>query len=221
MSDPATPQTLASEFADLNRRLAALERSPQLKSSSIKGGALTIYDASGNAIVQMGEIDTDQHGLLVTNAAGATLLKVYGEEGFGAPVRGFPWRESSPVFESTTSATFVGMWQAHLPAVEADGVYMSNCTITLNAADTAEVKVYVDGSTETDTLTLSGATATQWAVKLNWEHGLTRGVGPYGFHLQVRRSAGTAAAVNVYEPSVFEERSATSSVATSGGLTAS
>ena len=224
MSDPALPQDLHTHIRALERRIAALERSPQLVSSSIKGGAIRVLDSSGNEIGVIGQFDgsgeTDAVGMRIQDSTGADLLFVTEASGFGIPVRGVPWRENPAVFQSTTSGTFTTLWSAFLPVVEANAV-RATCVVTLDAADEAEVKVYVDGSTETDTVTLSGATATQWTVTLNWEHGLTRGVGPYTFQLQVRRSSGTTAAVNVYEPTVFEERNSNSVSATSGGLTAS
>ena len=55
MADPAVPQSMATEFAEMKRRISSLERSAQLKSSSIKGGALRVLDANGNEIFTAGE----------------------------------------------------------------------------------------------------------------------------------------------------------------------
>ena len=66
---------------------------------------------------------------------------------------------------------------------------------------------------------LDGSTATQWTVTLNWLHGLTRGTGPHTFEVQAKRSAGTAANVNIFEPSQGLTQQ-TGNGATSGGLTA-
>lgn len=133
-------------------------------------------------------------------------------------LRGFPWRESTVVTQSTTSGTFTALWSAHLPKVGADAL-SSVWVIGVNAADTAQCKVVVNG-TESDTVTLAGSTATSWTVTLAWAHGLTRGAGPYDVEVQVRRSAGTAAAVTCGEPSVMVERDSNAVSATSGGLTA-
>lgn len=168
MHDPAMPSDLVDELRALSARVSALERSPELVSTAL---------------------------------------------------RGFPWRESTPVTQSTTSASFAAQWSAHLPVVGADAL-VSSWTIGVNAADTAECKVVIGGS-ETDTVTLAGSTATSWTVALAWSHGLSRDAGPYTVEVHVRRSVGTAAAVTCGEPTVLQERDSNAAGSTSGGLTAS
>lgn len=51
MPDPALPASLAAELAELRRRLDAVERSPRLPNSSIRGGALTILNEDGTDVV--------------------------------------------------------------------------------------------------------------------------------------------------------------------------
>ena len=222
VSDPALPPSLNADIRELRLRLDNLERSPRLISSSIEGGALRVLDSSGNEIFVAGEFthSTTKLGMRIQATNGADLLLVTSEDGAGIPRRALPWR---PVitqdFESTTSGTFVVAWESRMGVADADALRTS-LLVTLNAADTAEVKC-VMGADETDTVTLSGATQTQWTLDLEWDHGKTLGGGPHDFKIHVRRSAGTTAAVNVYRPHPLEQTNAFSIAATSGGLTAS
>lgn len=59
MADPAVPQNLADRLGELERRLAALERSPQLEHSSVRRGGLTVYDEDGVRAARLGQALTD------------------------------------------------------------------------------------------------------------------------------------------------------------------
>ena len=222
MTDPALPQSLITEIGDLKRRLDNLERSPQLLSSSITGGALRVLDSSGNEIAVLGDFtagEGDATGIRIQNSAGADILFISEVSGFGIPRRAVPWRPAIVAdFESTTSASFVDAWDSQLGVVDANGL-KTQFVVTLNAADTAEVKIVL-GAANTDTVSLLGSTATQWTVDLKWNHGITLGGGPILFRLQVRRSAGSGGNVNVHRPHPLEVVNSNSISATSGGLTA-
>ena len=71
--------------------------------------------------------------------------------------------------------------------------------------------------------TTSATFVTAWDSRVGVveSHGLTLGGGPLNFNLQVRRSAGSTAAINVYEPHPLEQTTGVTVSATSGGLTAS
>jgi len=220
MTDPALPQTLGTEIADLKRRLAALERSPQLKSASIKGGALRVLDSSDNEIFIAGEFDGGATGVRVQATDGSAIMYVSDTAGFGIPRRALPWRPAIVQdSQSTTSATFVTAWDARWGVADADGL-KTNFVVTLNAADEAEIKCSM-GADETDTVTLVGSTQTQWAIDLNWDHGKSLNSGSHLFLVEVRRSSGTGGNVNVWRPHPLEATNAGSISATAGGLVAS
>lgn len=65
MPDPAVPESLMTRISDLERRLRALERSPQLTSSSIRDGTLSILDGDGTTTVEVG--DSTVLGMTVRN----------------------------------------------------------------------------------------------------------------------------------------------------------
>lgn len=58
---------LAEKLADLERRLADLEGTPQLGNSSIEDGYLDVNDADGIPVLRMGEQDNGVYGLLPFN----------------------------------------------------------------------------------------------------------------------------------------------------------
>lgn len=70
MAGQQLPDDLFAWLRDLDRRLVALERSPQLTSASIKDGALTIYNSAGQPIVVLGKQANGRYGLRTYDAAG-------------------------------------------------------------------------------------------------------------------------------------------------------
>jgi len=246
MLDPALPHSLEDEIISLKRRLAALERSPQLLSSSIEGGALRILDESGNEIVSLGEYAAGYHGIRVKdtsgneivvagefagatvdelgfrvrNAAGYSVAKFADGKGVGIPQRSHPWRlgPAGTLF-STSSASFVKVYDARIWALDADAM-QSSLIVTLNAADTAELYIKIEGSTQTDTVSMPGSTRTQWTVDLKWDHAHTLGAGPFNIGVYARRSAGSTADINVYEPRGLALCDVEAVTATTGGLVA-
>lgn len=75
MADPAVPQTLADRLAELDRRLAALERSPQLGFSSVRQGGLTVYDDAGVRAARLGQsMSSSEAGAEFYAADGETRL---------------------------------------------------------------------------------------------------------------------------------------------------
>lgn len=62
MTQPTPPNTDAQWKSDVERRLAALERSPQLTNASIKDGHLEVVDADGIVRAKFGRLDVDYDG---------------------------------------------------------------------------------------------------------------------------------------------------------------
>jgi hypothetical protein len=69
------PETILDTLHDLERRLVAIERSPQLTSASIKEGALDVLDAAGMLRVRIGK-DGSDYGVKVYDAAGANPVSL-------------------------------------------------------------------------------------------------------------------------------------------------
>lgn len=75
MAGQQLPDDFFAWLADLDRRLVALERSPQLTKASIKDGSLDVYDATGILRVRIGKDGTD-YGVKVYDAAGANAVSL-------------------------------------------------------------------------------------------------------------------------------------------------
>lgn len=101
MAGQQLPDDLFAWLRDLDRRLVALERSPQLTQASVKDGALTVFDAAGVARVKIGK-DGSDYGVKVFDAAGlnaVTLAQLAFAQSF----------VQVDAAESTTSTTFVDL----------------------------------------------------------------------------------------------------------------
>lgn len=75
MAGQQLPDDLFAWLRDLERRLVALERSPQLTQTSIKDGALSILDASGVTRVKVGR-DGSSYGVKVYDSSGANPVEL-------------------------------------------------------------------------------------------------------------------------------------------------
>lgn len=84
MSRAILPVDLAERVSQLERQIAALERSPQLGHSSIKDGALKALDAANNVTISMGSdgsiraFDTSGNLLCLLGNAGITVYDTGG-----------------------------------------------------------------------------------------------------------------------------------------------
>jgi hypothetical protein len=115
MIDDAVPSGMAGRWAELERRIANLERAQRIRSSSIQGGALTIRQADGDEVATVGELPDGQDGFRV-RALGQTFdhLNVNGN-GVVVPAYGYFFR---PVLaadhKQVTGGTFVSYWGCYL-----------------------------------------------------------------------------------------------------------
>lgn len=101
MAQPVLPDDLIDRIVDLERRLIALERSPQLTQTSIKDGALTVLDAAGVVRVKIGKDGTD-YGVKIYDAAGVNAVSL------ATLAFGQNYAEVVPE-ESTTSTSYVDL----------------------------------------------------------------------------------------------------------------
>lgn len=83
MTDPAVPQRLAFEkrLADLERRVAELQRTPILTSASVTGW-LKVRDSSSAEVMRLGELDGGGYGLTMRGPSGSEVLRLT-EDGCG------------------------------------------------------------------------------------------------------------------------------------------
>lgn len=193
MAQPVLPKDLIDRIVDLERRLVALERTPQLTQTSIKEGTLTVLDAAGIVRVKIGKDGTD-YGVKVYDAAGANPVSL-AQLGFGQAYAEVVAEQAS------TSTTFVDLATPG-PSVTVDigpsgraivlgGAYMTS-TVTNQTVVTG---LKVDAAAPFDIADLGNNTA--GSIAGDHSSGtLISGLaaGPHTFKLQYLQSLGGATA---------------------------
>jgi hypothetical protein len=208
--EDALPPTLAGLILGLDRRIAILERSNKLLSSTIVGGILRVLDISSNPVVLLGDLPTSlfdpvtTNGLRVYSSGGtsaAPMLSVNQLNGLAFPWLSTEWKSTTDSVV-VTSGTFATQWTSTTELIFAKEI-LFRVRLVVDAATTAEAKVLVTavdgtgGGQMGNTLSLSAATD---AVReFRFGHSQTLGGGPLMFSLQTRRVSG-AGNVTVYHP---------------------
>jgi hypothetical protein len=216
MSDPTLPPSLAAELADLRRRLDALERSPRLPSSSIRGGTFRFLDSLGNPRFVLGNAKfdgtvggvTDAYGVF-TFGDGGTVIAAAREGGRGQlyPTSPIPIHTPAPI--AVTSATFVGVYESGIQKPHLEVVSVQMYVIT-DAATTGEVRLNDSYSGTTTAVASVPASAAGYA-RFEWLHPAKCGLydtrpgrlGSLGVDVHARRVTGTGN-VTVYTPRIAE-----------------
>ena len=165
MADPTLPPSLAAELADLRRRLDSLERSPRLPFSSTRGGAFRFLDDAGATRMTLGNVALDgsiggvsaAYGLMLRGDQGAIILMTReGEDGLVYPELPVPVRDPSEAQASTTSGSFVPLWEARWDFPPA-AIYVCQGFCSSSVGTTGEMRLRI-GSSATSALTIpSGA----------------------------------------------------------------
>jgi hypothetical protein len=209
MNDPALTPSLASELADVKRRLRNLESSPRLRLSSVTpGGSLIVPNAAGETLVIFGhvqdgdaaypDIDFSSDGILVRKTAvddnRQALMWADTQKGWISPPQPVAWQKSSDARDITAS-TFVAAWSA-LVAFQSLQIAF-NFSASVSVGSTAELRFTVGGSQVGSTLTLSSGQAHTW--RYSGLHGAALGIGSLSFAIEARVASG-AGTVSVYEP---------------------
>jgi len=237
MADPTVPQTLADRLATVERRLAALERSPQLTSSSIKGGTLRVLRAAGTPVAALGEDSTNTVGTVLYDSSGNVIAAfgqvpaLTGADGVQLGTTADPtflWNTTDgqlrphqiSVFAPSqgaqviTSGTFVLAHDCWFEKPQTKYLHV-RFAVGIDAGVTGEFRmVHVSGSTS-NTLTLSSVPGAVFTVELAWAPTSLAINTAAKFRLEARRTAG-AGNVNVYNP-YGAELGDFRSTATSGG----
>lgn len=225
------PARLDSWMTEMERRVANIERrgsfaQPNDDTRRVSGFAgrvdngadpdtlyqYRVLDDTGAYVMAMGDIDladaTTEIGFSLYGEGGATVLASGNQDnGLIWPFDHAGWMSPAPT--TVTSGTFQTIAEIEIVGPPTDGVYFS-AALTVDAATTAEVRIYdlTAGVVRGNTLSIAGAAAKN--VICEWLHPYSRGWGddevsrPGGAVLQyqVRRSAG-AANVNAYFPRSF------------------
>ena len=112
------PDSLASMFDELDRRLRALESGARATNTSVQDGSFQVLDAAGNSLVRLGKLPNGGTGIQISNANGRQLLDVDSVFGWGEPFQLLPMvpgpagvMQSQPPFASTSSAALTELYR--------------------------------------------------------------------------------------------------------------
>lgn len=196
MTESRNPNGEVEWRQTIERRLAAMERTAQLTTSSIKDGALLILDEDNVVRARLGLIDpaTDFYGISMFDEDGGLRFEV-NDDGFRDPWLANPWRDPN-VFKPVTSGSFVTVFNCEVEIISHKGV-SGRFGWATDGGTTGELKLVLNGIGQTATVVLPAGTTGQ--QQFQWLHGATLGTGPALFQIQARRTGG-AGNVNVYWP---------------------
>lgn len=214
MADMTVPRTLADRLADIERRLRAMERAPQLQDSSLTGGSITALNDAGQRVAEYGELVGGGYGFAVNDANTLNSVFVMNDSnGLSAPDRHHGWRDANASV-NVTSATFVPVYRT-LVLIPASRVVQVVVVTLQGAGTTGELRLSIGGVASTAVKTLPAGVQTDTIFM--WAHGQPIGLGaaPQGWVLEARRTAG-AGNVTVFEPDGLHESSIIAPAA--GGL---
>lgn len=237
MADISVPQTIADRLYDVERRLSAMERSPQLGTSSIKGGRLRVLRASGAPVAAFGEDSTNTVGSVLYDSSGNVIAAfgqvpaLTGADGVQLGATADPtllWNATDgqlrphqiSVFSPANNAVVItsgAFTLAHDCWFErAQTMYLhTRFDVGVDAGCSAEVRLVHFGGSTTNVLSLSSVPGQIFNVQLAWVPSSLALNATARFRLEARRTAG-AGTINVYPP-FGAELGDFRSTATSGG----
>jgi hypothetical protein len=188
MAEIPMPDYFVRWMRDVERRLAAQERSPQM-------GNAAMSDADGNLRVRLGSLDDGSFGIEVFDTDGNRVFAV-DEVGLTHPRINLPYRKAADLVGPITSGSFIDTWEAALGVLNGDSVRFS-CLVATDAGTTAEVRLEVPQLGLTSAVQSIAAGNSSVTSTWTWKPPLP--IGEYGsgllIQLQVRRASGVG---NVY-----------------------
>ncbi len=127
MGETSLPDTLLTRLDELERQMRDLNQSAQTQYSSIKEGSLSILDAAGNTVIQVGKFGTSEYGIVIFTSEGRRVFAV----GQGVLSAAPPGTVSMVVGTSavvsgtsfrpgTASASFVNLWTGQFFSIGPD-----------------------------------------------------------------------------------------------------
>lgn len=215
--------------AEIERRMAALERSPRLPNTSQRGGAYELISESGRVMFRFGEFtDPDtgstEFGVSVYDKNGSVVFAIAeSEEGWLWPQQYYLWTAPTPT--TVTSGTFVSIYEGTIDSFNADTLN-TEMAAACAVGTTGEVRLGNSAGTITTTAVTvpSGGNGT---VGFNWLHPYRVGWGDTTassggdlLQIQARRVSG-AGSFLVYPPrkvKTYNKRFPTGEATTGGGF---
>jgi hypothetical protein len=198
MIDDAVPSGMAGRWAEMERRIANLERAQRIRSSGIQGGALIVADANGVEIARVGQLPSGKDGLRVSGTAPGLNHLLVDEDGFTLPFHAHPWRLATLSPQSVSSTSFTSIWLLN-PQL-AEGPFLETTVfVSQPGGTTCEMRLYRPALAAAigSPITL---TATTQTVRWKGPHGVpVRTLALATIALQIRVASG-AGPVTIHEP---------------------
>jgi hypothetical protein len=171
-----TIETLASEIADLKRRIGIMESAPQLGYSSVSEGALQIANGVGTVQIRLGEtaVGSGKFGLVVGVDEAVPAMELNDVDGMTYPQIPVPFPDPNLV-HSVAAGTVTLRFAGRMAQVSHKGLAVAT-RITVPAATTGTVRLvstWPSGSASSNTRALVGP-----GINFNtfyWLHGVPIG----------------------------------------------
>jgi hypothetical protein len=189
MAEIPMPDYFVRWMRDVERRLAAQERSPQM-------GNAAMSDPAGTKRVQIGLLDDDSYGLQVFDENGDTAFKASGV-GLTDPGINLPYRQGATPMGPITSGSFTLTWETSLGVITHDAIRWGSL-IQTDAATTAEAYLTIPQLGVTSVTKSVAASNNSNVTAWKWKPPLPIGKyapGGYLVQMYVRRATGAG---NVY-----------------------
>jgi hypothetical protein len=163
---------------------------------NLSATGLRMYDAVGTLRSRVGYINsTSGYGVSIFDEAADLRFEV-NDDGYRDPWLPHPMVVAS-AFTTTTSATFVPVYQGQVQIVTHKGVSIS-VVVNTDAGTTGEFRLK-NTDTGTTTSTVSVPALGSVSQTFQWLHGSALGGGPVRFDVEARRTGG-AGNVTVFQP---------------------
>ncbi|MFN0028414.1 MAG: hypothetical protein ACKV2O_14730 [Acidimicrobiales bacterium] len=200
---------------EVERRLRALERAPQLQNSSLTGGKVTALNDAGQRVAEFGKLAGGGYGIAVNDSGSlVTLIGVQDDTGWIAPGLVYPWRKITDGVV-VTSPTFVTTYRTNILDLGGNTI-VTAVSCFCPAATTGELRLSLPGFGSTANKVLAAGVTT--VTQFRWLHGIALGAFSPELNVEVRRTAG-AGNIDVFEPDPIAVRSnLLVTGATSGGI---
>jgi hypothetical protein len=204
MGEAIGPDDLTRRLREIERRLAALETAPRLKSAAMRNGLIEIVDDVGTVRTRLGLLPNGDYGVEAYNSDGIRVFSV-GDNGMARPAMILPWFDSFDLAppRTITQGSFGSFFNTRAPFVSADGLVLS-INVGTDVGTTGELRVTIfstagNVTSAVNTLGsgLGGGGGGTGPRTLRWLHGLQLGVNDLTMSVQVelRRTGGAG---NVY-----------------------
>lgn len=194
MQDSGVPGGMAGRFAELERRLKALEVQQRARSSGVQGGSLRVLDENGVEVARAGRMPEGQDGLSVSSNGPIPYLRVDDQLGVALPWMVHPFRDPS-LSKLVTLGTFAPVWEAYVELITGLQA-LFRTLVYADVGTTLELRFVIASVVVGGVKSVSGVTQ---YVEWRRAHGALLHTGPVAFSLEARRSAG-AGNCGVYSP---------------------